>query len=42
MEASGEPKPLIDHYVKIVDRTAEDKKAIEQMWPIAGVDENAP
>jgi hypothetical protein len=42
MEASGQPKPLIDHYVKIVDRTAEDKKAIEQMWPIAGVDENAP
>ena len=42
MEASGQPKPLIDHYVKIVDRTPEDKKAIEQMWPIAGVDENAP
>lgn len=41
-EASGQPKPLIDHYVKIVDRTAEDKKAIEQMWPVAGVDENAP
>ncbi len=41
-EASGQPKPLIDHYVKIVDRTPEDKKAIEQMWPIAGVDENAP
>tara|TARA_Y100000294_G_C8569689_1_gene342292 strand:+ start:165 stop:980 length:816 start_codon:yes stop_codon:yes gene_type:complete len=28
--------------VSIEDRTAEDKKAIEQMWPIAGVDENAP
>ena len=41
-EASEQPKPLIDHYVKIADRTAEDKKAIEQMWPIAGVDENAP
>ena len=41
-EASGQPKPKIDHYVKIVDRTPEDKKAIEQMWPIAGVDENAP
>jgi len=41
-EATGQPKPKIDHYVKIVDRTAEDKKAIEQMWPIAGVDENAP
>ena len=41
-EAKGQPKPKIDHYVKIVDRTAEDKKAIEQMWPIAGVDENAP
>ena len=41
-EASGKPKPLIDHYVKIADRTVEDKKAIEQMWPIAGVDENAP
>ena len=41
-EASGQPKPKVDHYVKIVDRTAEDKKAIEQMWPVAGVDENAP
>ena len=41
-EASGEPKPKVDHYVKIADRTAEDKKAIEQMWPVAGVDENAP
>jgi hypothetical protein len=41
-EALGQPKPFIDHYVKIVDRTPEDKKAIEQMWPIAGVDENAP
>ena len=41
-EATGQPKPKIDHYVKIVDRTPEDKKAIEQMWPVAGVDENAP
>lgn len=41
-EASGVPKPKVDHYVKIADRTAEDKKAIEQMWPVAGVDENAP
>ena len=41
-EASGQSKPKIDHYVKIVDRTPEDKKAIEQMWPVAGVDENAP
>lgn len=41
-EASGQPKPFNDHYVKIADRSVEDKKAIEQMWPIAGVDENAP
>ena len=31
-----------DSIVSIKDRTPEDKKAIEQMWPIDGVDENAP